>query len=821
MKTANLNKTLLIVAGLAAPALSLGGCAVDEGSSDPIGTARQAFGVVQPREHHEFVDDDGLFVTYWERSNDDGDYVYGDVEMVTFSGGYQTTVDFSSVSIPNPNSVTGKGKAQCWGDVIDWTLVEDTGSTAMGVYGWHEDPLVEYYIGRGGGREAGTYTVTTPGGAVEYRLEVENPERENILNPEGVPGLPLKFLQYNVEVVSGPHPTEGPIDLSQHFAAWETLMATFWPAQTDWISAGWEWNEFTRANYCVVATELWGPGPERTARIEDITVTEVADQMIDGSCNNVDNDNDGTKDEDWVSGFCMLPKNHPTCPQEHGSTTCPTGSTAEACEPDVAGNADHCDGVDDDCDGIVDEDTEPESCDGVDNDCDGSIDEGLINLPIRCVHDDDGDGIENPLDTDPGTFSDEFAEPDFGGTAGEIVDRGDQTVVILDPLSDEGVWVETLPSGGPNEAEISLCGGTVTLTMGPGENQVVTCPETSCLFASEQLKLLDRAEVRSDFYAGNFILQWDAKVFANGLSTGSGNLFDRAKITGTATVADTVTGNRGGVTTLVEHAAVAEQALVVHPISITLAPPLTVADYGTGTIAPGTWGDVAVGRGATLVVYSGGTYTLNSLALGPDTVLDLRSAGTDRVVLAVEGNVTLGDGLEVLGDAELDIYANGTSVVVGYDIADLTADLQAPNANVVVSDRTVFNGCLGGRNVQIGYDAKVNGETTVPPTPQPQPPLTFWQTKTGDWGGDYCIQVGAHNPGTIARNWIININTNGSSITNTWNAAFSGTWGAVTANPNQSYNLVIDAGETDTTVGFCAHRWAPGQTATVVSVVAE
>jgi cellulase/cellobiase CelA1 len=98
--------------------------------------------------------------------------------------------------------------------------------------------------------------------------------------------------------------------------------------------------------------------------------------------------------------------------------------------------------------------------------------------------------------------------------------------------------------------------------------------------------------------------------------------------------------------------------------------------------------------------------------------------------------------------------------------------------------------------------------------------LTGKVTKTGDWGGDYCMTIDVTNSGGTATAWRAKINTNGSRIYNTWNATYNGVSGEVTATPNQSFNIVIDPGETDTSMGFCAHRWAPGQTAQFVSVEA-
>ena len=86
--------------------------------------------------------------------------------------------------------------------------------------------------------------------------------------------------------------------------------------------------------------------------------------------------------------------------------------------------------------------------------------------------DQDGDGIEDSIDTMPTTYSWCFA--DAAGTSGAIILPGDQTLTIADEDEPDGVWIIANAAGGPMRAVLSVCGGTM-LTFGAGDEAVIKC----------------------------------------------------------------------------------------------------------------------------------------------------------------------------------------------------------------------------------------------------------------------------------------------------------------------------------------------------------
>jgi len=148
---------------------------------------------------------------------------------------------------------------------------------------------------------------------------------------------------------------------------------------------------------------------------------------LDAACDGVDEDCDGATDEDFEPVWTTCGVG--ACADETGIGTCVVGQVKDTCDPYHGASIETCDGVDEDCDGSTDEDfavggdcdgddadlcqeghvactgdgvsvacvetgqAHAEVCNGVDDDCDGATDEGLPG----CV-DSDMDGPPDALD---------------------------------------------------------------------------------------------------------------------------------------------------------------------------------------------------------------------------------------------------------------------------------------------------------------------------------------------------------------------------------------------------------------------------------------
>ena len=110
-------------------------------------------------------------------------------------------------------------------------------------------------------------------------------------------------------------------------------------------------------------------------------ILRIGDATPADDCDGIDNDGDGMIDEDFDSEATQCGVG--AC-ESAGAILCAAGQVLDDCTPGQPGVEMCDDGVDNDCDGSVDEGCVADDCDGIDNDGDGQVDEDFVSMPTAC-----------------------------------------------------------------------------------------------------------------------------------------------------------------------------------------------------------------------------------------------------------------------------------------------------------------------------------------------------------------------------------------------------------------------------------------------------
>lgn len=234
------------------------------------------------------------------------------------------------------------------------------------------------------------------------------------------------------------------------------------------------------------------------------------------------------------------------------------------------------------------------------------------------------------------------------------------------------------------------------------------------------------------------------------------------------------------------------------------APACEAADYDVATemnhSAGGMWGTAAWNLWS-----NGNVSTTHSFTAGPS-----------KITVSAFGETAFGVAPHMI------VRVDGVSI----------GDVYVPQTPSFESYDFFFNASGGNALVEVVFDNDVNSggqdrnlilqtvSVDCEEAPEGEPELNAWFVKTSDWYYGYCVDIYVTNTGTgPTMTWQATVNTQQSTIYDTWNGSFMGTTGSVNISPTW-WNSVIAPGQTISSVGFCANRF-PGtnNNATLTAVV--
>jgi len=240
-----------------------------------------------------------------------------------------------------------------------------------------------------------------------------------------------------------------------------------------------------------------------------------------------------------------------------------------------------------------------------------------------------------------------------------------------------------------------------------GISQAQVCSSQYTIVGTSKLHMADRTNAQGSFWGATFSIGNDANLSGILTAPTSLALGDRTKFTGDAHWNGAyLTGNNvqlSGTTT--QDASVLDCVVPVVPASITGAAVTVPNDSGL-TLLPGTYGDVLV-RARSVLRLRDGAYNFSTFTLESDTRLSWD--GSPNIQIA--GSASIGDRVQAVGSGSLQAVI-GSNLTIGTNDW-ITGEWDAPAGDVHVFSRTLIQGSLLGKNVNLESDIIINNKQTM------------------------------------------------------------------------------------------------------------